>query len=492
MAFYSLAFLGFILIAILLHEAVGRIKGEYQWIVRLLASVGFFTYISGFRIIFLLLSVITIWAASNCSRLWTGKTVLYITVGINLVLLITAKYLFPISGHPIILPLGISFYTLMAISYLVDIYGKKHEPEKCLGKLMLYLCWFPQLIQGPISRYENISKTLYRPFLLSAPAFRYAFYLFFFGAIKKYAIGDLLAPMVSASLDVNSVSQMPGSYLLFGAFLFAVEQYANFSGGIEMAVGVSLLFGVNVDKNFNQPYFATSLADFWRRWHMTLGSFMRDYVFYPFALLEPVRKFTKKNSKRLSKHLGRAITGGIGNILVFSLVGLWHGPQLHYLAWGLYNGFIIALSDLLVPWFDKIKALLHIKSSSRIYKAFCVIRTFMIIVFAGYFDVIDSVRAGLCCFKRTILDFSLLEGLTRISELYTENVVSLQSIIIIAISIILLLFISIRREKGFMPFRSLSTKPFLLRWLFFFSFATILLYSFTVSKGIGGFMYAAF
>lgn len=491
MAFYSLAFFGFVLICIIIHDIVGKKYPDFQWVVRLFASIGFFIYISGFRIVFLLLSAVTIWIASR-SNPQSNKKIMYSTVGINLGLLIAAKYLFPIAGHPIILPLGISFYTLMAISYLVDIYGGKHEPQKCLGKLILYLCWFPQLVQGPISRYENSSKTLYSPYSLTAPQFRYAVYLFLFGAVKKYAIGDLLAPMVSASLDANKVADTPGSFLLFGAFLFAIEQYANFSGGIEMAMGASLLFGVNLDKNFNQPYFATSLADFWRRWHMTLGSFMRDYVFYPYALLAPVRKFTKKNSKKLGKHMGRAITGGIGNIIVFALVGLWHGPQLHYLAWGLYNGIIIALSDLLVPVFEKMKKALHIRQDSRVYYVFCILRTFTIIVFAGYFDVIDSVKSGFACFKQTFLHFAPKQGAIKVLELFSEDVTSLRALVLILVAVVLLLVISIRRERGHSPIKTLSNGPFGLRWLFFFAFGFVLLYSFTVSSGIGGFMYAAF
>lgn len=492
MAFYSLAFVGLIFFSLIIHDLVGRKYPDLQWVVRLLASVGFFVYISGFRIIFLLLSAITVWVASKVTNSQSNKKVLYTTVGINLALLVTAKYLFPIVGHPILLPLGISFYTLMAISYLVDIYGGKHEPQRCLGKLILYLCWFPQLIQGPISRYENSSKTLYSHYTLTAPQFRYAFYLFFFGAIKKYAIADLLSPMVSASLDANVVSETPGSFLLFGAFLFAIQQYADFSGGIEMAMGASLLFGVKLDQNFNQPYFATSLADFWRRWHMTLGSFMRDYVFYPYALLAPIRKFTKKTSKKLGKHMGRAITGGIGNLIVFALVGLWHGPELHYLAWGLYNGIIIALSDLLVPIFEKMKKALHIKADNRIYHGFCVLRTFMIIVFAGYFDVIDSVKSALLCFKQTFLHFSIGEGAARIKGLVADDVTSLRAIAVILIAVILLLVVSILREKGHAPIKTLAVAPFGLRWVFFFAFGIVLLLSFTVSAGIGGFMYAAF
>lgn len=311
MAFYSVAFFGFVLIFVVLHSLIGDIVPKRQWIVRLVAGLAFFLYLSGLKIIFVLISALTIWGGGlllarteqkyRALRSKEGiekeekkalklkgqgrkRWIVAAVVLINLALLASVKYVLPIIDHPIALPIGISFYSLQAISYTVDVYGKKYEAERNPAKLLLYLCWFPQLIQGPINRYDSIRKTLFSPYKLHAPEFRFAFYMFLFGAVKKYAIADLLSPIVRAALNSQSATY-PGSYLTFGAILYAIQQYADFSGGIDMSMAISLLFGVRMDPNFRQPYFATSLADFWRRWHMTLGSFMRDYVFYPFVTL---------------------------------------------------------------------------------------------------------------------------------------------------------------------------------------------------------------
>ena len=518
MAFYSLHFFLFIIFFIFIHDLAREVIPKYQWVIRLFASLFFFTYLSGFKVVFLIASAITIWSGGLLLHQITEKNKIYrqqeglsrdekkasrekcrrtkmiytaFIVVFNLGLLVVVKYLFPVTGHPIALPLGISFYTLQAISYIVDVYGEKYEPQKNPAKLALYLCWFPQLIQGPINRYDLIKDDLYRTYQLHAPDFRVAVYLFLFGAIKKYAIADLLAPIVNSALG-NGSAAFPGSFTLLGALAFAIEQYGDFSGGIDMSMGASLLFGVKLNENFRQPYFATSLAEFWRRWHITLGSFMRDYVFYPFVTTSPVSKMTKAVSKKFGNHAGRSITGGISNLLVFALVGLWHGPEKHFLAWGLYNGFIIAVSDAMSPLFSKLNHLLHIPENSKGMHVFRVIRTFMIVVFAGYFDVIGPIKVGISCFINTFIHFDIAGGLEMAKNLFTDDITSVQAISTVAIALLILIVNSVFKEKGKSPLQYVCSLRYYKRWVVFFSMLILLLYSFSISSGIRGFMYAAF
>ncbi len=518
MAFYSMAFLCFILLFVILHEIAGRLFPDHQWTIRLLAGVSFYLILSGARIVFLLASSVTIWGGAliisrlakdnkeyrktpglskeekklskkKCQR--RQRSLIAVIIVYNLAILAELKYLFPVLSHPVALPLGISFYSLQSISYLVDVYGEKYEAQHNFGKVLLYLCWFPQLIQGPINRYDLIGQDLYKPYRLNAPRLRYAFYIALFGAVKKYAIGDLLAPVVNACLNDNSAGY-PGSYLLFGAFLFAIEQYANFSGGIDMAMGASLLFGVKMNDNFRQPYFSTSLAEFWRRWHISLGSFMRDYVFYPFVTSKPISGLTKTINRRFGNHAGRAIIGGISNLIVFALVGLWHGPEKHYLMWGMYNGIIIALSDAFAPLFATINRTLGICEDGKGIRCFRIARTFMIVVFAGYFDVIGPVRTGIACFANTFLHFDLHQGLNMIRTLGTDGVTSVQAAVTACIATVLLFINSLYKEKGISPLEHIYDRKYYVRWIVCFSLMIMLLYSFTVSSGIRGFMYAAF
>ncbi len=518
MSFYSLAFFLFVLLFIVLHEFIGEVSPKHQWIVRLIAGLSFFAYLSGFKIVFVLASAVSVWDGAILINKYDRKNREYrnsneltkeekkalkergqrikrsyvaAIVAFNLLMLLLVKYYLPITGHPIALPIGISFYSLMAVSYLVDVYGGKYEPQTNFARVLLYLCWFPQLIQGPINRYDQINEDLYKPSRLNAPALRYAFYIFLFGAVKKYVIADLLAPVVNSCLNNDSASY-PGSFVMFGAILFAIEQYADFSGGIDMSMGISLLFGVKLNENFKQPYFATSLAQFWRRWHITLGSFMRDYVFYPFVTLKPISKLNKTITKRFGAHAGRAVIGGISNILVFALVGLWHGPERHYLFWGLYNGIIIAISDACAPGFSKLNKLLHINEAGKGLYCFRVIRTFLIVTLAGYFDVIGPVRVGISCFVNTVRSFNLSEGIGMISELFNEGITSLNAMTAAATALVMLVINSVLKERGHQPLRRLCIERFWLRWLVCFGLIILMMYSFTVSSGIRGFMYAAF
>ena len=147
-----------------------------------------------------------------------------------------------------------------------------------------------------------------------------------------------------------------------------------------MVLGVAKLFGLDMAPNFRQPYFSTSLANFWQRWHISLGQWMRDYVFYPFALTKGIQKISKWCGEKLGKHFAKSIPACLANILVFTLVGIWHGPELHFLVWGLYNALIIALSDLLEPVFKKLNVLLHINEKGKGMHIFRIIRTFIIVV----------------------------------------------------------------------------------------------------------------
>lgn len=518
MEIFSLAFLGFVIIGILIHELVGHIRPKLQWVVRLTVSVGFYCYLAGVRIVFIILSALSIWLGARMlekiaakgkqlrkaeglskddKKAIKSKTtskkrfVVFVVLLFNLGILAAVKYILPVVCNTIFLPLGISFYTFQAIAYIVDIYGEKYDKQENFFKLLLYLSWFPALIQGPINRYDMIEKSLYEPCNLQWDVVRQSMLLFLFGAVKRYAVGDMLSPLVEGILGGQSVDY-PGSYLLFGAFLFAIEQYANFSGGIDMVMGVSSAFGVNMAENFKQPYFSKSLAEFWRRWHISLGAFMRDYVFYPFAMSKSIQKLTKKVSGKFGNHCGRALTGGLGNLLVFALVGIWHGPRFHYLAWGLYNGIIIAVSDALAPLYVKWKGFLKIKDENKGYKLFQMLRTFMIIVFAGYFDVVESVRLGVKCFINTFLHFNATEFGGCVYSLYNENWGSVKYIIVIALASITMLIWSLLKEQGKEPTKLICGTKLVVRWAICYVLMLLVLYSFSIVKGSGGFMYAAF
>lgn len=519
MELYSAEFLLFLVLALTAHETVGRVKTEYQWIVKLAVSAGFYFCMAKYRILFLAISVVTVWlCAKYMDRIAeTGRAerknpelskdekkvlkkktqrrkrvVLYATIALNLLILILVKYIMPVFVSSIVLPLGISFYTFMAISYLADVYGEKYKPEDNILKVALYLSWFPQMLQGPINRFDYVRDTLFAKSLLTYDRFRTCALLFLFGAVKKYSIANILAPSVDEIFLRADLTDIPGSYLLFTAFLFAVQQYADFSGGIDMVMAVSGLFGVKMNENFRQPYFAKSISEFWRRWHISLGGFLRDYVFYPFALLPKMMKLNEKLSSKFGKHVGRSVVAGMGNILVFLLVGLWHGSALHYIAWGLYNGIIIVISDFLSPLFDKTKTHLGIKKDSKIFAAFQIVRTFLIIVLAGYFDAVSDVSNGFVCFKNTFTSFRASEFISSLRYIYDCGLISDFAIVTVIIATAMMLVCSILRENHRDPIDIISGKNIVVRWAVYLLMIYVMLFGFASSGGNGGFMYAVF
>lgn len=518
MEIYSLAFLGYTIICLIAHEIVGRYQPRYQWVVKLMASLGFYVWIAKIRVVFLLISAFTIWLGAGLLQKITDKgkkarkaeglskedkknikqktqnkkrIVMFFVITLNLGILTCVKYILPSISHTIVLPLGISFYTFQAVAYIIDVYGEKYLPQGNYCKVLLYLSWFPQLIQGPINRYDYIQKDLYKETRLTWDMTKYALLLFMFGAIKRYTVGDALSPVVNDILGGEWVAY-PGSCLLFGALLYAIEQYMNFSGGIDMVMAISILFGIQMAENFRQPYFSRSLAEFWRRWHITLGAWMRDYVFYPFAMSKMMQKLMQFISNRFGKHWGRAVTGGIGNILIFSIVGIWHGPQSHYLAWGLYNGVIIALSDACSPAFKRLKDLLKIRDDNKAFVLFQMLRTFMIVVFAGYFDITRSVSIGIQCFQVTFAGFGAGDFAHHIGKMYERGLFSKKTMCIALIGILGTLVCSILKEKGVKLEDTLYRIKTPFRWAFYYCMIFFFLYSFTAIGGGAGFMYAAF
>lgn len=379
MELLSLQFVLLLLGALVVYYAVGRTKPSVQWLVLLAASMLFYGFAGGWKTLLLLLATSAdIWAgglylqrldqqakeARKATRDRTERKAIkerfakrrwqsfWAFLVVPLLILGFFKYLNTIlfnlglaeSTHSlgILLPLGISFYTFQSVGYLIDAYNAKYPPEKSYLRFLLFVSWFPQIIQGPIGRYDQLAEQLFTPRGPDAHGMRKGLLRLGYGLFKKLAIANVLAHNISMVFD-NIVPGIPGSVVLYGVLVYSIQMYADFSGGIDIVEGVSELFGVQMAQNFRQPYFSISLADFWRRWHMSLGSWMRDYIFYPIALTKPMQQLGKWSKAHLGTQVGRTLPACVANILVFLMVGIWHGADWHYVGWGLYNGIIVAV-----------------------------------------------------------------------------------------------------------------------------------------------------
>ncbi|MBQ8095111.1 MAG: MBOAT family protein [Clostridia bacterium] len=371
------------------------------------------------------------------------NTAVGITLGLMFLMLALFKYadqVFMLAGQsPIgfLLPLGISFYTFQSAGYLLDVAGGKIKAERSLPRFALFVCYFPQLIQGPIGRYGHLAPQLESPEDLTLDRFVRGFFLVLWGLIKKMVIADRTLPFLSAVFDAQ-----PGTYggqlSLLALLLYAVQQYCDFSGGIDLVIGISEWLGISLMPNFKRPYFAVNLADFWRRWHITLGSWMRDYVFYPFALSRPVARLSKGLGKYPS--LARTLPAALGNLLVFFLVGLWHGATSNYILWGLYNGLILAVSALLEPFYKR-----HPLPANPAMHGFRILRTFIVVNIGWLFDRCASGGAAFSMLGTILTGWRPGEfTLDRLNELglpWADRLV-------LICACLLLFLISLLQEKG--------------------------------------------
>lgn len=369
------------------------------------------------------------------------------------------------------LPLGISFYTFQSMGYIVDVYREKTAPQKNPLKLLLFVSFFPQIIQGPISIYDQLAHQLYEPHKFDFTRVKYGMELILWGFFKKLIIAD------RAVIAINTVTASYDSYngttLTFTILLYALQLYADFSGGIDISRGVCQIFGIDMMENFKRPYFSKSINEYWRRWHISLGGWMKNYIFYPIAMSNVFLNASKKmKGTRFGKtvagtHISKVLPTSVASLIVFLLVGIWHGATWKYVAFGAWNGVIIMLSILLQPVFDSIIKKLHIRRECWWYSMFAMFRTFLIVLVGYVFDVAPSLIQGVNTIAKFFTDQNFKIGYSQISELKID----LADCFVILIGAAIILFVSIMQERN--PERSLRVqldeKPFAVRFLLLYA-----------------------
>lgn len=361
MSILSLSFLLFLLILVAMYYLL---PGRCSPYVILLGNVYFYLQFGYRHGVFLLLSVLlTFFGALLIQRAPTPrykKLVLWAVLVLNIGFLFFVKFTPYLLGllavdagglaEHILVPVGVSFYTLQVTGYCIDVYRGKYPAQRNLLKYAAFGTFFPLMLQGPISRYDQLSTTLFQP------CRRGAFYknltsgsqLMLWGFFKKLVIADRAAMLVNTVFE--NYPSYAGSAILVAALCYTLQIYADFSGCVDICRGAAELFGIRVMDNFKQPYFAVSIQDFWRRWHIALSSWLRDYVYFP---LGGNRKGTVRKYLNL--------------LIVFFVSGLWHGVGIHYLVWGLLQGVLQIVGALTLSLRQTACRLLRINRESEGY-----------------------------------------------------------------------------------------------------------------------------
>lgn len=297
-----------------------------------------------------------------------------------------------ISFLDLFLPLGISFYTFQSMGYLIDIYYGKYEAEKNPFRFALYVSFFPQIIQGPISRFGELAPELYKETAFDFNRIKSGCYRIAWGLFKKLVIADRLAVYVTTAIDFRE--DYKGIYLLFAVFFYSMQIYGDFSGGIDVALGVSELFGIRIAENFERPFFSKTIAEYWRRWHITLGTWFKDYIFYPLSISKRIINLGKWTKTHVNEALGKRIPIYLPMVVVWATTGMWHGSENKYVVWGLLNCVFIILGTELEPISKRLVEKLNINEKGLALKIFRVVKTFWLMAFLRIFDISANVDAA--------------------------------------------------------------------------------------------------
>lgn len=375
------------------------LPSKFRWISMLLSSIVFFWIISEKLIIWALIAtVITFFCG-----LWIEKAeehknkkliliagiiaAIGILVGLkytnyslslltDLSELLNMKHDFTIAQ--IMIPIGISFYTLQAVGYLLDVSWGVIKAESNIFKFMLFMLFFPTLMEGPICKYGELREQLIQGKAITSQSIVQGALRIGFGLFKRMLISDRLAVVIDNFYRADS--NYTGVMVLMCAILTTIQLYMEFSGTIDIVIGTALIFNIELPENFRQPFLAKSAAEFWRRWHITLGRWFKTYIFYPVTTSKLVKRWNKYGRKKLGKYITKLGTSALALFPVWILNGLWHGPKTPYIMYGVYYFIVLIMEIALQPVGDKICSILKQNPEGKFVSWIRIIRTWVIVI----------------------------------------------------------------------------------------------------------------
>lgn len=486
MSIVSLEFLLFVAIVLTVYYIVPK-KWQLQQVVLLIASYCFFLFAGITPLIFVLITTVSVYFAGiwmekirskseNAKK--ARKPMRRVLVGIMIFIfgiLFVLKYynfvaegvngLFTIFKYDasmplvnIMLPMGISFYMFQSIGYSIDVYRGKVEAEKSLFRFALFISFFPQAVQGPISRYDNLGPQLYAIHKLSYDRIVSGAQLIIWGFVKKMIIADRLA------IPVNTVfgdySAYDGTQVFIAIFCYTIQIYADFSGGIDIIRGVAECLDIDLIENFKRPYFATSVPDYWRRWHISLTEWMRDYVFYSMTMSKAMGKVRKWSKAHLHGRTAKQFSSYIVTFTVFFLIGVWHGSGWGNILFGLYNATVIVLGLAFAEVFKRMTVMFRINTKTFSWKLWQIFRTFTIMAIGKTIARATSVAAGFGMLRSCLHMFNFSNLIDRVTDLGLD----LDNWFVLGIALLLFLAVSVIQECGFNIRECLGRQMLPVRW----------------------------
>lgn len=290
-----------------------------------------------------------------------------------------------LSVPDLILPLGISFYTFRSTAYIIDVYRGKAQAATNIARYALFISFFPAVMQGPICRYGDLAPQLEAPHRAEWENLSAGLLRMLWGLFKKLVLADTLMGAVKIIVTDGA----GGVYPLLLIILYSAVIYGDFTGGIDITLGLSRMLGLSLTENFNRPFSSRSTAEYWNRWHITMGSWFTDYVFYPLSICHPMQRLTKWSRAHLGRTVGMRLPVYLATLTTWFLTGLWHGASWNFIVWGLLNGVVILISRELEPLYARFRHRFPRLVASAPYGAFCCVRTFFLM---GIIRILDCYR----------------------------------------------------------------------------------------------------
>ena len=477
----SFSFYAVLLMALVLYYGV---PVKFRWMVLLVVSGYFVVSANGVRLAGYMAAVIGFtWAAAllvdryrENQRLSKAILICAVTAdGISLVAMKELNFFIhgaraaasvfgktiPLQPVSILAPVGISYYTLSLIGYLADVYWGTAEAEKNPFKTALFAGYFPVLIAGPIVRKREVFGGLTEGHRFSYENLTFGLQRIVWGFFKKLVISERFAVIVNAVYGDYYVYS--GLYIWIAAVCFLLQLYTDFSGGIDICLGVSQLFGVPLPENFHLPFLSRSVSEFWRRWHITLGGWLRDYIYYPMMKSDLMQGIGVRSKKLLGKKKGKKIPLYIVTLISWFLVGFWHGGGWNYIfGVGLFYGMVIIAGQIFEPWTEKIIKLFRMNTECFSWHLFQMARTFLVLVFANSFFRAASLKSG---FQMWRMAFDVWNPWILFDKSLYELGLNQTEWEILAVSMLVLIVCGLLRHFLKMPVRQwLGQQNMVFRW----------------------------
>lgn len=386
-----------------------------------------------------------------------------------------------------VVPLGISFYTFQTVGYLCDVYWGRVRAEHNPLKLLLFTSFFPQITQGPISTWNDLTGELFSPHSLDYNCFSKGIQRLMWGYFKKTVVANILAGYVQNVFA--HYASYNGIAVFLGALCYAAQIYADFSGYMDIMCGLCGILGIRLTENFQRPYFSKSVAEYWRRWHISLGAWFKNYVYYPIAVSKWNQRLGKAAKKRLGKAFGKYLPATLALVVTWLATGLWHGASWSYIAWGGVNGLFIIVSMWMEGPYGRWKKALRIREDGRLWRSFQVIRTFLLVTFIKVLPEVGTLADGLGFWKQIFT----VRALPRSLDELLPFVDSFRILGAAVFGVGVMILVSLLQRKGSVRDRMERKIPYLVRiMLFVVMFFLILYFGIPASGGLGDFMYAQF